>query len=200
ADASRNIVPWGILIGGEELHNNHHAYMTSAKLSNKWFEFDIGWSYIRIMEMLRMARVRKLAPNLHFSAKQVIDVETLQAVIAHRYDVLARFLKSLQSLVEEECARMTINARESRLLKRLLKKDTATLILPQREVLGTLLARSDQLSKVYAMRTELEALWVRSTANHDQLVEHLRDWVSRAEASGILQLEEFSRRLRQYSF
>jgi len=200
ADASRNIVPWGILIGGEELHNNHHAYMTSAKLSNKWFEFDIGWFYIRIMEMLRMARVRKLAPNLHFAAKQVIDVETLQAVIAHRYDVLARFLKSLQSLVEEECARMTINARESRLLKRLLKKDTATLILPQREVLGTLLARSDQLSKVYAMRTELEALWVRSTANHDQLVEHLRDWVSRAEASGILQLEEFSRRLRQYSF
>lgn len=200
ADASRNIVPWGILVGGEELHNNHHAYMTSAKLSNKWFEFDIGWFYIRIMEMLRMARVRKLAPNLHFSTKQVIDIETLQAVIAHRYDVLARFLKSLQSLVEDECARMKINARESRLLKRLLKKDTANLILPQREVLGSLLARSDHLSKVYAMRTELEALWLRSTATHDQLVEQLRDWVSRAEASGILQLEEFSRRLRQYSF
>jgi stearoyl-CoA desaturase (delta-9 desaturase) len=200
ADASSNIVPWGILIGGEELHNNHHAYMNSAKLSNKWFEFDIGWFYIRVMEVLRMARVRTVAPNLQFSEKNAIDLETLRAVIAHRYDVLARFLKSLHSLVEDECARMKIDAREGRLLKRLLKKDSATLILPQRQVLGTLLARSDQLSRVYAMRAELEALWARSTANHEQLVEQLRDWVSRAEASGIRQLEEFSRRLRQYAF
>jgi len=200
ADASRNIIPWGILIGGEELHNNHHAYMNSAKLSNKWFEFDIGWLYIRVMEVLRLARVRSVAPKLHFSAKSVIDRETLQAVIAHRYDVLARFLKSLHSLVEDECARLKIDAHEGRLLKRLLKKDDATLILPQRQVLGTLLAKSAPLSTVYAMRAELEALWARSTANHEELIEQLRDWVSRAEASGIRQLEEFSLRLRQYAF
>ncbi len=57
-DWSTNIIPWGILIGGEELHNNHHAYPTSAKLSAKWYEFDIGWMYIRILEMLGLARVK----------------------------------------------------------------------------------------------------------------------------------------------
>ena len=198
-DASTNIVPWGILIGGEELHNNHHAYTASARLSNKWYEFDIGWLYIRILAALRMARVTRLAPTLHFVAKPVIDLETLQAVMAHRYDVLAKYLKSLQRLAAEECGRMKIDARQGRLLRRLVKQDGATLPQPQRETLGTLLALSDRLAKVYTMRSELEALWARSTASREQLVEQLRDWIARADASGIRQLEEFSRRLRQYA-
>jgi len=96
-DASRNVSPWGILIGGEELHNNHHAYPTSAKLSNKWFEFDIGWMYIRLMEMIGWAKVKKIAPKLQLDkTKTECDFETLQAVISHRYEVLANYSKSLK--------------------------------------------------------------------------------------------------------
>ena len=107
ADASTNIVPWGILIGGEELHNNHHAHATSAKLSSKWYEFDIGWMYICILESLGLATVKKVAPTPRFtSAKPVsdLDTDTLHAVIANRYDVLARFTKSLKKTYAQELA------------------------------------------------------------------------------------------------
>lgn len=91
-DASTNIVPWGILIGGEELHNNHHAYATSAKLSNKWYEFDIGWFYIRSMEIVGLARVNRIAPQVKLDpTKTECDFGTLEAVLALRLDVLARF-------------------------------------------------------------------------------------------------------------
>ncbi len=68
ADASTNISPWGIIIGGEELHNNHHTYPTSAKLSVKPYEFDIGWVYIRVLEMMGLAKVRKTPPKLQLGA------------------------------------------------------------------------------------------------------------------------------------
>ena len=96
-DASTNIVPWGILIGGEELHNNHHAYGTSASLSNKWYEFDIGWLYIRVMEMLRAGAGAAHAPRIRIeSGKSSCDLQTLHAVITHRYDVAARFARTLR--------------------------------------------------------------------------------------------------------
>ncbi len=104
-DASTNIVPWGILIGGEELHNNHHAYGTSARLSNKWFEFDIGWLYIRVLETVRLAEVRKVAPRLRIEpGKAVCDLQTLQAVITHRYDVVARYGRSADDHLEGRAA------------------------------------------------------------------------------------------------
>ncbi|MBI4987068.1 MAG: fatty acid desaturase [Rhodocyclales bacterium] len=198
-DASTNIVPWGILIGGEELHNNHHAYAASARLSNRWYEFDIGWLYIRILAALHLARVTKLAPALRFVARPAVDRDTLLAVMTHRYDVLAKFLKSLQRLAAEERERLRLDAREGRLLQRLLRQDAASLPRSQREKLDRLLARSEPLTRVYAMRGELEALWARQTASREQLVAQLRDWIARAEASGIRQLEEFSLRLRQYA-
>jgi stearoyl-CoA desaturase (delta-9 desaturase) len=106
-DASTNIVPWGILIGGEELHNNHHAFITSAKLSNKWYEFDIGWMYIRLLETFGFAHVKRIAPVPRFTAaRPAVDLETLRAVIAHRHDVLARFAKSLRATYAEELARL----------------------------------------------------------------------------------------------
>jgi stearoyl-CoA desaturase (Delta-9 desaturase) len=101
-DASTNIVPWGILIGGEELHNNHHAFTTSAKLSSKWYEFDIGWMYIRILETLGLAKVKRVAPVPRFSTpRPVPDLQTLQAVITHRYDVLAKYAKTLKRIDTE---------------------------------------------------------------------------------------------------
>jgi len=204
ADASTNIFPWGILIGGEELHNNHHAYGSSAKLSNRWYELDIGWVYIRILAALRLAQVKKLAPRPRFTrAKPVADFDTLQAVIACRYDVLAKYAKSLKKTYVEELRQLRRQApQEARSLKALkhwLHRDERQLPGEQRARLAEALARNQKLSTVYAMRRELAALWERSNASREQLLKQLQDWCHRAEASGIRQLEEFSLNLRCYA-
>lgn len=101
-DASRNLLPWGILIGGEELHNNHHSFATSAKLSAKWYEFDIGWMYIRLLELLGLAKVKKTIPRPRFGeVKPVPDLDTLQAIVTHRYDVMTRYVRSLREVFVE---------------------------------------------------------------------------------------------------
>lgn len=200
ADASTNFFPLGVLIGGEELHNNHHAFATSAKLSNKWYEFDIGWLYIRLMELAGLARVKRVAPTPRFRAQRpVIDLDMLQAVVTHRYDVLAKYIKTLRQLAADEFDRMRIDAREGRTMKRLLGEDGAALLPTQQERLTALLAKSEVLARAYAMRAGLEALWARSSASHEELVKQLQDWVAGAEQSGIRQLEEFSLRLRRYA-
>ena len=199
-DASRNIVPWGIIIGGEELHNNHHAYVTSARLSSKWWEFDIGWMYIRVMETLGLARVKKIAPRIELAPKTRCDFDTLQAVITHRYDVLARYAGSLRQTCAEEIRRLKARAvRVDRgMVKRWLHIDAQKLSAPERERLREVLNNSKVLHTVYSMRLELIALWQRSSATKDELVRQLEDWCHRAEASGIVALQEFSRRLRCY--
>ena len=200
ADASKNIIPLGIFIGGEELHNNHHTYATSAKLSSKWYEFDIGWMYIRILESLGMARVKKLAPSAKLGvARPAIDLTTLQAVITHRYDVLARYVSSARQVAAEEFLRLKMSARDGKHFRRLLGQDASVLNFAALEQLSPLLARSERLDMIVAMRGELEALWERSSATHEQLVKQLQDWIARAEASGIRQLEEFSFNLRRYA-
>jgi len=199
-DASTNIFPIGILIGGEELHNNHHTFASSAKLSNKWYEFDIGWFYIRLLEIFGLAKVKKIAPTPRFNlARSTIDLDLLQAVVTHRYDVLAKYLKSLRHLASEEFAQLSIDAKEGRLIKHLLGKDESSLPVAQHAKLTTLLGQSERLARGYAMRKGLEALWGRSAATHDQLVKHLEDWITSAEQSGIRQIEEFSLRLRTYT-
>lgn len=200
ADAARNILPIGIFIGGEELHNNHHTYATSAKLSSKWYEFDIGWMYIRVLEMLGQAKVKKRAPTAKLGGvRPSIDLTTLQAVITHRYDVLARYVSSARQVASEEFLRLKMSAREGKRFRRLLGQDASMLDPAAREQLSPLLARSERLDKIVAMRCELEALWERSSATHEQLVKQLQDWIARAEASGIRQLEEFSFNLRRYA-
>ncbi len=202
-DASTNILPWGILIGGEELHNNHHSFASSAKLSNKWYEFDIGWMYIRIMESIGWATVKKVAPTPRFSeAKPVIDGETLQAVIAHRYDVLAKYAKSLKATYTEELDKLRQSPKDAqalRGLRRWLNKDEAKLAEQHRVQLEAGLAKSKALQTAYAMRRELVEVWERSAASKDQLVKKLQDWCHRAETSGIAPLVEFSQRLRCYA-
>jgi len=200
-DASRNIVPWGILIGGEELHNNHHAYASSARLSNRWWEFDIGWMYIRIMEMLGFAQVKKIAPKVALArVKTQCDQDTLHAVITHRYDVLARYARSLKHTCVDEIARLKVRAvRVDRsMLKRWLHIDEHKLPALERERMREVLRNSKVLDTVYSMRRELTALWQRSTATKEQLVHELEDWCHRAELSGIVALQDFSRRLRRY--
>jgi stearoyl-CoA desaturase (delta-9 desaturase) len=202
ADASRNIVPWGILIGGEELHNNHHAYGTSARLSNRWYEFDIGWLYIRCLEVLGLADVKKIAPRLKLDpAKTHCDLATLQAVVTHRYEVLAKYAKSLRTTCADEMRALRASAVsvDLRALKRWLHIDTSTLPQIERDERERVLKASSRLATVYTMRDELAALWQRSTASKEQLVHQLEDWCRRAEASGIDALQTFSRRLRCYA-
>jgi stearoyl-CoA desaturase (delta-9 desaturase) len=201
-DASRNIVPWGILIGGEELHNNHHAYGSSAKLSSKWYEFDIGWLYIRVMETLGLAQVKKLAPAVRMDhAKAVADLQTLQSVITHRYDVVARFARTSMDTWKSEFA--SLKARGLHIdmtgVKRWLQHDEKDLKATDRAGLEEALRNSKVLATIYSMRQELAALWARSTASKEQLLQQLQDWCRRAETSGIAPLQQFSRTLRAYA-
>jgi stearoyl-CoA desaturase (delta-9 desaturase) len=202
-DASTNIVPWGILIGGEELHNNHHAYATSAKLSNKWYELDVGWMYICLLEALGLAQVKKVAPTPRFTEAKAVDSEILQAVITHRYDVLATYAKSLKRTYAEELGKLRRfaphDAHVLQSLKRWLHRDEKSLGETERADLNKGLSKSRALHTVYSMRSELASLWERSSASREQLVRQLQDWCHRAEASGIRHLEEFSRRLRCYA-
>jgi stearoyl-CoA desaturase (delta-9 desaturase) len=206
ADASTNIVPWGIIIGGEELHNNHHAYGTSAKLSSQWYEFDIGWLYIRTLAALRLATVRKVAPQIRFDRnKAVADLATLQAVLTHRYHVATAYARSLKATCAAELETLKaragrgINVPSTRRMKRFLLADPATLKEAERAELSHALATSKSLDTIYAMRQELSALWERSTESSEQLLARLQDWCHRAEASGIAALAQFSQKLRAYA-
>ena len=205
ADASMNIVPWGILIGGEELHNNHHAYGTSAKLSSRWYEFDIGWMYIRILESMRLATVRKVAPRVRFDrAKAAPDLATLQAIITHRYAVATSYAKSLKAACATEIASLRerhahVDLPSLRRIKRWLASDENVLPETERARLAQTLDRSTVLQQIYHMRQELASLWGRSTESSEQLLARLQDWCHRAEASGIPPLAQFSLQLKRYA-
>jgi stearoyl-CoA desaturase (delta-9 desaturase) len=203
ADASRNIVPWGIFIGGEELHNNHHAYASSAKLSTKWYEFDVGWMYIRTLELLGLATVKKVAPKPRFAQpKAAADLDTLHAVITNRYDVLSRYAKSVKRTYADEIERLRHwspgDAEVLRSLRRVLLRGQAV-AGAERARLSEALKNSRALATAIAMRDDLAALWERSSASKEQLLKQLQDWCHRAEASGVAPLVDFSHRLRSYA-
>ena len=204
SDAATNIFPLGILIGGEELHNNHHTFATSAKLSSKWYEFDLGWGYIRILETLRLAKVKKVAPAPKFAKdKMVADLDTLQSVIANRYDVMAKYAKSVRHAFREEFEHLKHKAElEARFLKssrKLMQREPGKLEHSQKQQLVELFQHSKALETMHQMRVELGAIWERSHATRDQLLQQLQDWCARAEASGIKSLQDFSLRLRSYA-
>jgi stearoyl-CoA desaturase (delta-9 desaturase) len=203
-DCSTNILPWGVLIGGEELHNNHHTFGASAKMSYKWFEFDIGWMYIRMLEIVGLAKVRKVAPRLASDrSHSQLDPERLQAIIANRYALVARFARELVAACQEELGRVRDAMPEyaqrnlPAKMKIWLKQDEKDTPATEREQLAQLLEKSPTLKTVYTMRQDLNRLWARSNLTRDQLLNELQDWCARAEASGIAALERFSRDLRQ---
>jgi len=209
ADASTNIVPWGILIGGEELHNNHHAYGSSAKLSSRWYEFDIGWAYIRLLSMLGLAEVRKVAPKLAVvkTGKPAPDLATLQAILTHRYAIATNYARSLRRACAAELAQLRARAGSHdfhlpsmRKLKHWLTADgIGRLADRDRMALALALEHSKAIATIYAMRQELNALWERSTESSEQLLARLQDWCRRAEASGIAPLAQFSMQLKRYA-
>ncbi|MGY0196048.1 DesA family fatty acid desaturase [Leptothrix sp. BB-4] len=203
-DASTNVSPWGILIGGEELHNNHHTYPTSAKLSVKPYEFDIAWGYIRAMELVGLAKVRKTPPQLRLgTVKPVADNQTLEALIANRYEVMAQYAGGLRSVVAEELERLRTQGmqgtdawRRMRLAARWLHRDADKIPAELQGEVAQACHESAALAKLVAMREELRALWTRTNVSADQLVQDLQAWCRRAEESGIAALAEFARTLR----
>ena len=198
-DASRNIVPWGILIGGEELHNNHHTFATSAKLSNKWYEFDIGWMYIQIMSAVGLATVKKTPPKPVLSDLRPADQNTLEAIIANRYEIMARYSKTLRSFFSNEVQHMQILAAHLGDARTWLAKDESRLTEQEKLKLEELMASNAQLRKMIEMRRELQAIWSRSSATKEQLLSQLHAWCQHAEESGLTSLREFSLRLRRYA-
>ncbi|MCP5271995.1 MAG: fatty acid desaturase [Burkholderiaceae bacterium] len=203
-DASTNISPIGLIIGGEELHNNHHTYPTSAKLSVKPYEFDIGWGYIRLMEMVGWAKVRKTPPKLAIGElKAKPDGKTLEALIANRYEVMANYAAGVKAAVAAELAHLKAQGAQNSAqwkplmaAKAWLHRDDDKIPQQVKPQLQQALGASPQLAKLVAMREELRQLWTRTNVSAEQLVADLQAWCKRAEDSGIAALQNFSLQLR----
>lgn len=201
-DAATNISPWGIIIGGEELHNNHHAFPSSAKLSSKPWEFDIGWLYIRSFEILGLAKVKKVAPEPVINpSKHAVDMETVKAILVNRLHVLSHYAKDVVvPVLREEAHKADTGCRS--LLKRAkttLVRGDAVMDEEDKVQLQAALNRSPALSTVYEYKTRLQDLWQRSHTSQDSLLVHLQEWCKQAEETGIKGLQDFARSLKGYT-
>ncbi|HQR99940.1 MULTISPECIES: fatty acid desaturase [unclassified Polaromonas] len=199
-DASTNVSPWGVIIGGEELHNNHHTYPTSAKFSVKPYEFDIGWVYIRAMEKVGLATVKKVPPRLQLGDIQpVADEKTLEALIAHRYEVMAGFARELRRAGKAEIEVLKARKADISVLQaanRWLHRDDDKVPAAAKPQVAQARAEHPVLDKMVTMREELRQMWLSRSASREQLATDLQAWCRRAEESGIAALQEFSMKLR----
>jgi stearoyl-CoA desaturase (delta-9 desaturase) len=201
-DASRNIVPWGIVVGGEELHNNHHTYPTSAKLSSKWWEFDIGWLYIRMLETAGLAKVNTVPPKPVIGpAKPVIDMDTLGAVLSNRFQVMASYYKNVVvPVLREEVKKANASSHELLLrAKKLLLREESLLNDNAKQKLESALSVSQKLKIVYSYKQKLEQIWANRGLSQENLLHALQDWCKQAEAAGIQYLEDFAQNLKGYT-
>ena len=200
-DAATNIVPWGLLIGGEELHNNHHAFPTSAKFSVRRWEFDIGWLYIKLLSAFGLAKVNRVAPHpvLQEEPDRQLDVENLRAIIVNRMHVLRDYTRQVTLPVfKTEKALAKGNAAFHRARKLLIRRPT---LLDDQAIarLSDLLAHNAALRTVHEYREKLSDIWSGAkNISNERLLQQLKEWCVEAEASGIKALEEFADRLRSY--
>ncbi len=199
-DASTNISPWGLIIGGEELHNNHHTYPTSAKFSVKRYEFDLGWAYIRAMQAIGWARVKKVPPKLQLGdIRPVADEKTLEAVITNRYEVMARYAREMRRACSDEISVLQARGQDLSILKaarRWLHRDDDRVPADARNQVDQARAASPALDKMLTMREELRQMWLNTSVSREQLTHDLQAWCKRAEDSGVARLQAFSQRLR----
>jgi stearoyl-CoA desaturase (delta-9 desaturase) len=200
-DAATNIVPWGIFLGGEELHNNHHAFPSSAKFSMRSWEFDIGWMWLTLFSWAGLARVKKVAPKPVFEdEREQIDLETVRAVIVNRMHVLRDYTRSVTLPVfRNELSREGMRAGITRRARRLLVRRPQLLDEASRQRLRALLQRNPRLATVVEFRERLQALWEGAHVSNDRLITQLKEWCAQAEASGIKVLQDYARALRHYS-
>ena len=146
--------------------------------------------------------MKKVAPTPRFSdPKPVADEQTLEAIIANRYDVLARYATSLKHTYQQELERLGHWSQEAEALKPAKRyfKRLQRLSEVERGRLAEAVKNSKALATAIAMRDELAALWARSSASREQLLKQLQDWCHKAENSGVRPLVEFSHRLRSYA-
>lgn len=200
-DASTNIVPWGILIGGEELHNNHHAFPTSAKFSVRRWEFDIGWLYIRVLQAIGLARVNKVAPRpaLQANPGKQVDLENLRAIIVNRMHVLRDYTRQVTLPVLKKERAIAAGNAAFRKAKNLLVRQPRLLDDKAKQRLCELLSNNVALETVHEFREKLRELWSGANVSNEKLLAQLKEWCAEAEASGIKVLEEFAGRLRSYA-
>ena len=201
-DAATNLVPWGIVIGGEELHNNHHTYPNSAKLSVKRWEFDMGWAWIRLFCLLRLAKVQRVAPIAHrVAGKASLDMDTAMAILNNRFQIMAQYRKLvIGPLVKQELARVDASLRHHfRRAKRLLSRETSLLEDRHHVRIESMLAHSQALKTIYEKRLALQQIWARTSANGHDMLAAMKDWVHEAESSGIHALRDFAAQLKTYS-
>lgn len=200
-DVSTNLMPWGILVGGEELHNNHHAYMASARMSNKWWEFDIGWAYLRLLAMCRLARIRRLAPRaISRRGKDLIDRETARAVVSQRFLILKRYGQMVIRPALRQ-ARQNTDRMGRRLLRRarkLMTREGLVLTGRHEETIDRALSQDATLATIYHFKQQLKLVWTRGSGDEPGRVERLRAWCAESEQSGIEALEQFAAYLRGY--
>jgi len=199
-DAATNIVPWGLLIGGEELHNNHHAFPTSAKFSVRKWEFDIGWLYIRLFSAFGLAKVNRVAPRpiIEQRPDPELDVETLRAIIVNRMHVLRDYTKQVTLPVFKTERSRARSDEAFRQAKRLLIRHPKLLDDTAMEKLRNLLARYSSLRTVHDFRDKLSEIWSGANVSNEKLLRQLKDWCQEAEASGIDALKDFAYRLKSY--
>lgn len=201
-DAATNLAPWGILIGGEELHNNHHTYPNSARLSSRWFEFDLGWQYIRLFKWFGLAKNIRTGPIVHRGqAKSLIDMDTALALANDRFRVMALFKRKVISPMVRQQKKMADDEQRSlfKRAKKLLTREDSLLKQKQVDQLNQLLASNAMMKHLYSMRQELVTVWSKRSQSADELIHAVRDWIEQAEASGIQALEDFALHLRSYS-
>lgn len=199
-DAARNISPIGIFAVGEELHNNHHAFGSSAKFSTKWWEFDIGWMYIKILTFLNLATVRKVMPTLEISNEKVsvIDFETLKTIINNRIQVMQQYSKWVVLPVLSAEKKRVVNKEILGRAKMLLIRDTHLISEQNKKKLQALLAEREELNLIYQFRLKLQSIWDQTTASHKELIESLHEWCRQAEATGNEALQRFSEYLKAF--
>ncbi|WP_460417499.1 delta-9 fatty acid desaturase DesA [Pseudomonas sp. microsymbiont 2] len=201
-DAATNLVPWGIIIGGEELHNNHHTYPNSAKLSVRRWEFDMGWMWIRLLSLLRLAKVQRVAPIAHrVEGKASLDMDTAMAILNNRFQIMAQYRKLvIAPLVKQELDKVDASVRHRfRRAKRLLSRETSLLQDRHHLRIESMLAHSQALKTIYERRLALQQIWARTSANGHDMLAAMKEWVHEAEASGIQSLRDFAAQLKTYS-
>ena len=193
-----NLVPWALLLGGEELHNNHHAFPRSARFAAQRWEIDIGWLWIRLFSALGLARVRWVAPRLHLQRpRRELDAETVQALFINRLHVLRAYARRV---VLPVCRELKRRERPGAVLAgapALLIRHPALLAEEARRRLRELLERYEVLRRVVEYREGLQQAWEDASAGH--ALAQLREWCRRAEDSGIAALREFAQGLPAYA-
>ena len=200
-DASRNIFPIGFFIGGEELHNNHHAFATSAKFSSKWYEFDMGWLVIRTLQLFGLAKPKRVMPvPQNLPSKNQIDVDTIKALITYRFQVMARYTRDVVLPMLREERKRASSASKSLLqsARTVLVRDTTHMKASQKRNLASVLENFQSLRVVYSYRVKLQEIWSRSTASQKELLEALQEWCQQADGTGIETLKRFVRHLKTY--